>query len=1267
MITRYWSHLPILSITAHEPNRLRTIAVPAFLSLCMLFGLNVSALAKTATATVPGAPTGVNVTKLGDKTVTVAFVAPTSDGGSAITSYTAIARIVGGNGTVVSTATVTSSPVTVASLTNGVNYNFTVKATNSVGSGPESSPARTGIPSGPTGTVPGVPTGVNVIALGDTTVTVAFVAPASDGGSAITSYTASARIVGGSGSVVSTAKVASSPVIVTNLTNGTNYNFTILATNAVGSGPESSPARTGIPRTVPGAPTIGTATGGNGQATVSYTAPASNGGDAISSYTATSAPGNLTGSVSQAGSGSITVTGLTNGTAYTFKVKATNGAGTGAESAASNSVTATAPNSAPVITTQPQNTGALADQAATFTVVASGTAPLSYQWSKNGVTISGATSASYTTTAAVVGDNGAKYQVLVTNPGGSTTSSIAILTVNYITIVSRPTGDGAPVGGTVTYQVVAVGNPATLSYQWCRRAPGGTTYDPISGATGSSYTTPPVVIGDNGARYMAWVSNTFVTKDSDNAILIVDTLPVIRTQPASQTVNLGQPVTFSTVAAASGTSPISYQWSKNGTSVGTNSASYNIPATTAADNSASISVVVSNFVGSANSSKATLTVTSAPGISVSVAPSSATLNTSATQTFNATVTGSSNTSVNWTCTGGTITTAGLYTAPASTGTYLVRATSQADSTKFAEATVTVTSAPVVSISVAPSSVTLNVSATQTFNATVTGSSNTSVTWTCTSGTITTGGLYTAPTNAGTCRVRATSQADTTKYAEAAVTVTSTVVILGPLAAFPGCEGMGCGATGGRNGDVYTVNTLSDTVNSGCVPQNGPNGPTCSLRDAMTKTGKRTIVFSVSGTITIMSTVWDVPADLTIAGQTAPNGGIQVKGPGPGYPEMGNNHSMLWLNGGNTIVRYMRLRPGDADANTANQGLVTMTIEGTNDTVLDHNSFEWDCSKAVSWLSADREFQRNTFSWNLDGESLAQINYPHSTGIILGSTTQAYIDRSSWDGHHNVFATISHRLPYANVKYGRFINNLMFGYDFASLVTGGTQFDLIGNVYDGGMSSNFKAWDDHNEVRWADTVAHYEGQPISGGKAQIYMRNNFGPNNPSGTLNNFSTMLRIASTQNGQLNDVPVDTQYMATSQTIPSSLNNWPINVSTLSNYSNLKGLLTPTVGAYQKLDSKGAWIPNRDALDARIINYIMNPSSSPSGCLTTAGTYPDLSGSEKRIDSDGDGMPDIWEDAHGLNKFNASDRNIIRSNANGYTNLELYLSGLFPNGNPLP
>jgi hypothetical protein len=89
----------------------------------------------------------------------------------------------------------------------------------------------------------------------------------------------------------------------------------------------------------PDAPTIGTASAGNAQASVSFTAPVVDGGSTITSYTATSNPGSITGTLNQAGSGTINITGLSNGTTYTFTVTATNSVGTSAASAVSNSVT----------------------------------------------------------------------------------------------------------------------------------------------------------------------------------------------------------------------------------------------------------------------------------------------------------------------------------------------------------------------------------------------------------------------------------------------------------------------------------------------------------------------------------------------------------------------------------------------------------------------------------------------------------------------------------------------------------------------------------------------------------------------------------------------------------------------------------------------------------------------------------------------------------------------------------------------------------------
>jgi uncharacterized protein (TIGR02145 family) len=179
------------------------------------------------------------------------------------------------------------------------------------------------------GIVPGAPTSP-VATAGNAQASVAFTAPASNGGSAITGYT----VTSSPGSFTATG--ASSPLTVTGLTNGTSYTFTVIATNAVGNSVASAASAAVTPATVPGAPTSPVATAGNAQASVAFTAPASNGGSAITGYTVTSSPGSFTAT---GASSPLTVTGLTNGTSYTFTVIATNAVGNSVASAASAAVT----------------------------------------------------------------------------------------------------------------------------------------------------------------------------------------------------------------------------------------------------------------------------------------------------------------------------------------------------------------------------------------------------------------------------------------------------------------------------------------------------------------------------------------------------------------------------------------------------------------------------------------------------------------------------------------------------------------------------------------------------------------------------------------------------------------------------------------------------------------------------------------------------------------------------------------------------------------
>lgn len=174
---------------------------------------------------------------------------------------------------------------------------------------------------------------------------------------------------------------------------------------------------------------------------------------------------------------------------------------------------------APYITTQPANQTVTAGQTATFSVVASGTVPLSYQWQKSGSNISGATSSSYTTPATATSDNGATFKVVVSNSAGNATSSAATLTVNAPggapAITTQPQNQIVTAGQTATFSVVATGT-APLGYQWQKNNAN------ISGATSSSYTTPATTTSDNGSAFDVVVSNSAGSVTSNAATLTVN-------------------------------------------------------------------------------------------------------------------------------------------------------------------------------------------------------------------------------------------------------------------------------------------------------------------------------------------------------------------------------------------------------------------------------------------------------------------------------------------------------------------------------------------------------------------------------------------------------------------------------------------------------------------------------------------------------------------------------------------------------------------------
>jgi hypothetical protein len=269
----------------------------------------------------PDAPT-IGAATPGDGQVSVTFAAPVNNGGSAITGYTVTSNpsniSAGGFG-------VTNSPILVTGLTNGTAYTFTVIATNAVGNSIASAASNAVIPKG--------------------NQTITFNNPGALNFGTTPTLTATSSA--GAGYAVS---FSSATAGVCTITTGGTLTFVTSGSCTIDAdqpGDAAVNAATTVSQTfmvnavVPGAPTIGTATAGNTQATVAFTAPTNTGGTTITGYTVTSNPGGLTGS----GAGApITVNGLTNGVSYTFTVTATNSAAlTGAASTASNSITPAAP------------------------------------------------------------------------------------------------------------------------------------------------------------------------------------------------------------------------------------------------------------------------------------------------------------------------------------------------------------------------------------------------------------------------------------------------------------------------------------------------------------------------------------------------------------------------------------------------------------------------------------------------------------------------------------------------------------------------------------------------------------------------------------------------------------------------------------------------------------------------------------------------------------------------------------------------------------
>ena len=472
----------------------------------------------------------------------------------------------------------------------------------------------------------------------------------------------------------------------------------------------------------------------------------------------------------------------------------------------------------------------------------------------------------------------------------------------------------------------------------------------------------------------------------------------------------------------------------------------------------------------------------------------------------------------------------------------------------------------------------------------------------------------------------------------------------PLVAFPGAEGGGALSVGGRGGKVLEVRTLDDSGRGSlrsCLAADAFSG----LAHCRDRACARTCVFAVGGTITLRTPVEITKPYLTVAGQTAPGGGIQIRSAGVGVAP---GALIVGARGAHDLIfRYLRLRPGRCPLRP--QGCAGFSFWGGHGIVVDHVSAGWDNNK---WLSLGYGVHHSTFSWNLAAEGFAS----HSTGPLLVSRDRAQADAMvELDGHHNLLATFDHRLPLVEAKRFRWINNYVFNYGFGAHSSGGIELDVVGNVWRIGSMAPTR-----RRKEWGWHPRGEQGTPS--GVPSIHAANNFGPSNPAGAGHDYERMFcDVTRDPPNENNDcvAPLDPAY---ERAAPLPALPVPITATHLASPADLLALLEPDVGASRAVGCDGRWRPARDALDARVLAYVKGLAPAPRRPPqdeTSLGGLPWLAPGTPCPDADGDGLPDAFEERYLPGCAHDDGRDDPRCGPNGrsacgggWTNLECWLNG---------
>jgi pectate lyase len=443
------------------------------------------------------------------------------------------------------------------------------------------------------------------------------------------------------------------------------------------------------------------------------------------------------------------------------------------------------------------------------------------------------------------------------------------------------------------------------------------------------------------------------------------------------------------------------------------------------------------------------------------------------------------------------------------------------------------------------------------------------------------------------------------------------------AAFPGAQGGGAAAIGGRGGKVCEVTTLNDSGDG-------------SVRDCFSRTGPRTVVFRVGGRINLLSRLRIDNPFITIAGQTAPGGGIEFAG------KQMNNDSMIFIDTHDVVVRYLRVRIGNGPGHSPgpSTGCAGFFIGNADvyNVILDHVSVSWSDNKPITiWSNYGPGVHDVTVQWTITSEGIQ----PHSVGPGTGNSNKTTAAWTDIDFHHDFFADHSHRLPETAQKSMRWVNNIVYNWNFYASATLGAQVsDFIGNIYEPGpLTSGAQK----HELHFSEIANGWDN-----GAPSVYLLGNKGPNQWSVSGDQWQMASKIAGENGKEVGSVPTNWRRYN-----PLPAEDFPI---VADDANSLEIALFPTVGDSQRLDCNGNWVPKRDSVDARLLAEYKQGKGILPHSEDEVGGFPPIDPGTACADSSHDGIPDVWKIARGLNPKKSSVADKL--NSDGYTNLEHFLSG---------